>query len=249
MVSFKIILNNIFLFIGYIFNSLIRKITGKQQRTHFQVDKKLSYLSTNSSINLENFTVKDYLLKINETEPNRLLFIFNQNSGLEITASILKKKAMRLAQNYLKLGIKRGDRIASICANTSELLFSYFAAALIGAINVPIDSDPSYYNGNCFEYMLNVVEANALIYFNDEKTNEIIRNLFPECSNITNPKNFESKKFPFLCHLIAVDRTENQKRLSAALNFENLLEEDLDGISREMPLVVSEDILFILFTV
>ena len=136
--------------------------------------------------------------------------------------SDLKENGMRLAQNYLKLGIKRGDRIASICANTSELLFSYFAAALIGAINVPIDSDPSYYNGNCFEYMLNVVEANALIYFNDEKTNEIIRNLFPECSNITNPKNFESKKFPFLCHLIAVDRIENQRMVFVPLQLSRL---------------------------
>ena len=249
MVSFKIIFKNIFLFIGYIFNNLIRKIRGKQKITHIKVDKNLSYLSTNSSLNLERFTVKDYLLKIYETEPNRLLFIFNQNDGLKITASILKEKAMRLAQNYLKLGIKRGDRIVTICANTSELLFSYFAAALIGAINVPIDPDQSFYSGYGFEYILNIVEANVLIYFNDETTNENIRKLLPECSNITNPKNFISKKFPFLRHLIAVNRTENQKRLSAAINFENLLEEDLDEKSLEMPLVDSDDILFILFTV
>ena len=160
MVSFITIFKNIFFIIGFILKNLIRKIRGKQQRFQIKVDKNLSYLSTNSSINLEKYTVKDYLLKINETEPNRLLYIFNQNDGLKITVSILNEKAMRLAQNFLKLGIKRGDRIVTICANTAELLFSYFATALIGAINVPIDPDQGRYCGYGYEYILKIVTRN-----------------------------------------------------------------------------------------
>ena len=211
-----------------------------------KVDDNLSYLSSSCNINLKRFTLRDYVLELNDSEPNRVLYIFNQNDGLEIKVSDLKENGMRLAQNYLKLGIKRGDRIAYISKNTSELIYSYFAAGFIGAINVPIDPD---FPVEGLENILNNIEPKVLVYFNDKKIENCVQNLIPECLATNTTNNFQFKKFPFLTHLILIDRTKELKNISGTISFEELLTNDLDDEFIEMPYVDSDDNLYILFSV
>ena len=211
-----------------------------------EVDKNLSYLSTVSNINLRRWTLKEAILEMDQSDPNRVLYVFNQNEGLEVTVSNLKENAMRLAQNYLKLGVQKGDRIAYFSKNTSELVYSYFAAGFIGAINVPIDSN---FPIESLDYIFNKVEPKILVYFNDENIDKLVKALLQDSLASTNSNDFESKKFPYLQNVIAIERIKGVEKLPFAVSFKDLLEKDLDGQLMDMPYVDSDDNLYILFSV
>jgi acyl-CoA synthetase (AMP-forming)/AMP-acid ligase II len=51
----------------------------------------------------------------------------------------LKDKVFSLAQGLLKLGVKRGDRVAIYLPNWPEYIYSYLAIWSIGACSVPLD--------------------------------------------------------------------------------------------------------------
>jgi len=51
----------------------------------------------------------------------------------------LNARCNRIAQALLKLGVKKGDRVALLLMNGSEYVESFFAVAKIGAIAVPIN--------------------------------------------------------------------------------------------------------------
>jgi acyl-CoA synthetase (AMP-forming)/AMP-acid ligase II len=56
-----------------------------------------------------------------------------------ITAGQFKQKADQLAQAFLSLGIKKGDRIVSILPTGIDFVLTLVAAASVGAILVPMD--------------------------------------------------------------------------------------------------------------
>ena len=50
------------------------------------------------------------------------------------------KEAIKRSRNKMyELGIRRGDRVAIFSRNSIEFVYAYFAAASLGAINVPIN--------------------------------------------------------------------------------------------------------------
>jgi len=62
--------------------------------------------------------------------------IFRQES---ISFAQLKERVFSLSQSLLKLGIKRGDKVAIYLPNWPEYIYSYLAAWSIGACAVPLD--------------------------------------------------------------------------------------------------------------
>lgn len=66
----------------------------------------------------------------------------------------------RLAYSLLEMGIGRGDRIAIVAPNQPEWLYTYFAAAKIGAAVVALNVR---YRMAEFDYMLNNSESKALV--------------------------------------------------------------------------------------
>ena len=52
----------------------------------------------------------------------------------------LNHRVNRLADSLLKMGLKKGDRIALLLHNSPELFEIYFASAKIGSIFVPINN-------------------------------------------------------------------------------------------------------------
>ena len=67
---------------------------------------------------------------------NRPAVIFGQE---QISFIQLKDKVFSLAQGLLKLGVKRGDKVAIYLPNWPEYIYSYLAIWSIGACCVPLD--------------------------------------------------------------------------------------------------------------
>ena len=60
-------------------------------------------------------------------------------NDLSISYAELRQKIASFANYLHKLGIKKGDRVALMCQNSPEFLYSYFAITSIGAIIVPLN--------------------------------------------------------------------------------------------------------------
>lgn len=69
--------------------------------------------------------------------PDREALIF---AGQSFTYSQLNQRANRLANAFLGLGIKPGERIGLLMYNSNQFLETYFAAAKIGAVLVPLNT-------------------------------------------------------------------------------------------------------------
>jgi long-chain acyl-CoA synthetase len=67
---------------------------------------------------------------------HRPAVIFGQE---QISFAELKDKVFSLAQGLLKLGVKRGDKVAIYLPNWPEYIYSYLAIWCIGACSVPLD--------------------------------------------------------------------------------------------------------------
>lgn len=61
------------------------------------------------------------------------------DEGRQITYSALKQGIKKYRNHLWELGIRQGDRVGIFSRNSAEFIFAYFAAASLGAINVPIN--------------------------------------------------------------------------------------------------------------
>jgi acyl-CoA synthetase (AMP-forming)/AMP-acid ligase II len=69
--------------------------------------------------------------------PNHLAFVFENQ---RLTWRELNRSINRLANALAAMGIQKGDKIATILPNSFELYETYWAAAKIGAVIVPLSS-------------------------------------------------------------------------------------------------------------
>ncbi len=100
-----------------------------------------------------------YLLKRSAWKfPNKTAVVFE---GKHITYEGLNRRVNRLANALLNLKIKKGDKIASMMFNSSQLIEVYFAAAKIGAISVPINYRLV---GEEVNYIVGHSDSSTLIY-------------------------------------------------------------------------------------
>jgi acyl-CoA synthetase (AMP-forming)/AMP-acid ligase II len=83
----------------------------------------------------------------------------------------LNRRTTFLANAFLKFGIKKGDKIASLLFNTPEVIEVYFAAAKIGAVNVPINFRLV---DREVDYILSQSDSSILIY--DISLREVVEN-------------------------------------------------------------------------
>ncbi len=78
-----------------------------------------------------------------------------------ITYDELNRRANRLANALRKAGVRKGDKIASILFNSSQLIEVYFAAAKLGAVSVPVNYRLVSTEVN---YILHQSDSSVLIY-------------------------------------------------------------------------------------
>ena len=85
-------------------------------------------------------------------------------AGVELTAAEMDRAANRLARVLVTHGVARGDRVATLLENSPEQVVSFFAAAKLGAIQVPINTA---YKGEFLRHVLDDSGARVLIVQGD----------------------------------------------------------------------------------
>ena len=73
---------------------------------------------------------------INRGQDNDIAIV---DEGRQITYAQLKQGIKKFRNHLYGLGIRTGDRVGIFSRNSAEFVYAYFAAASLGAINVPIN--------------------------------------------------------------------------------------------------------------
>jgi carnitine-CoA ligase len=89
--------------------------------------------------------------------PDKVLFAFKDQ---QVTYSEVLRTVSRIANGFLKLGIKKGDRVAILLPNCLEFPFCWLAANMIGAVMAPVNN--RFLMGEA-KYILNHSEAKLLV--------------------------------------------------------------------------------------
>jgi acyl-CoA synthetase (AMP-forming)/AMP-acid ligase II len=96
-----------------------------------------------------------------------------------LTFESLNSRVNQLANGFLKLGIKKGDKIATVLNNCVELLEIFWAAAKIGAVAVPLSP---LLRGKGLSSLIR--DSDAVLVITESETAEILGAVKPDLSDI-----------------------------------------------------------------
>jgi acyl-CoA synthetase (AMP-forming)/AMP-acid ligase II len=102
-------------------------------------------------------TLTEMLADRTKRHPDKLALIFRDRSW---SYAEFQREADRIANGLLRLGIKKGDRVAFLLPNCAEFLFAVFAVTKIGAVFVPLNPQ---YTAEEAEYVLHHSEASIAL--------------------------------------------------------------------------------------
>jgi fatty-acyl-CoA synthase len=160
----------------------------------------------------------DLLRKTAETSPDKTAVICGDKS---YDYSQFRDRVDRLANGLRSLGIRKNDRVAILHKNCHQFLETYFAAAKIGAILVPINYRLSAEN---FVYILNNSQAKLLI----TQPELILTHLRDKDSPVRLDK---QKRLPLLEHIVFTDTNTNSESILKTneryLTYESLMEDTI----------------------
>ncbi|MEJ2545558.1 MAG: long-chain fatty acid--CoA ligase, partial [Calditrichaceae bacterium] len=101
--------------------------------------------------------VHNFLEDSSKLFPDKPAFFANGNWH---TYHAINKQANQLAHYFIKIGIKKGERIALLIENSIEYVVTYYAILKVGAITVALNTDST---ANDLEYILNDCEVTLLV--------------------------------------------------------------------------------------
>lgn len=140
-------------------------------------------------------------------------------AGVRWTWNEFDAEVDALAAGFLKLGLKKGDRVGIWSPNRPEWVLTQFATARIGVILVTIN--PAYRLAEV-EYVLNKVACAAVVTaatFKSSDYLEMLQTLAPELAEAT-PGALAAAKLPALRSVIRV----GQDKTPGMLNFDDVVE-------------------------
>lgn len=105
----------------------------------------------------DDTTTKQWLEKRALETPNSVFCIFEDKS---ITYGELDKKVNRMAQGFLRLGMKRGDRVAIMLSNHPNFFCLILAFAKIGLVYIPLNTN---LKGKNLDLLLELSDPRALV--------------------------------------------------------------------------------------
>ena len=124
--------------------------------------------------------------------PDKAAMVFE---GKRYTFSELNERANRLANGLLKMGVKKGDRVALLEVNCNQCVETYFAVAKIGAMYVPLNFRVKE---NELAYMLDTADATTLIA--GERYLNLVRAVRPDLKTVQHFISIGSKQDDMLCY-------------------------------------------------
>ncbi|MCR6111586.1 AMP-binding protein [Bacillus sp. A301a_S52] len=110
-----------------------------------------------ASINYEIATLQSYLKRAAVNFPDKAAFHF---MGKEMTYKEVCDNALKLADQLRALGVRKGDRVAIMLANSPQAVISYYGALFAGAIVV--ETNPLYVERE-IEHQMNDAGAKVMI--------------------------------------------------------------------------------------
>jgi acyl-CoA synthetase (AMP-forming)/AMP-acid ligase II len=117
--------------------------------------------------------------------PDKTAIVFEDK---RYTFSQLSDRVNRLANGLLKLGVKKGDRVAFLQVNCNQCVETYFAVAKTGAIYLPMNFRAKEKE---LSYMLNTAEANTLVV--GDRYIPMINSIRSELKTVKNIMSIEKK--------------------------------------------------------
>lgn len=90
-------------------------------------------------MNENNLMTMGTLLEARAKEQKEKVFLSFKND--HITYRQINEKSNRAANGFLKIGVRKGDKVCIMLPNCPEFLYSWFGLAKIGAVEVPINND------------------------------------------------------------------------------------------------------------
>lgn len=130
--------------------------------------------------------------------------VVSLHQNIKLTYQDLQNQVNAFACSLLKLGLKKGDRLAIWSPNCVEWTITQFAAFKAGIILVNLN--PAY-KSNELEYVLNKVSCKGLVIASQFKTSnyhEILLKIAPEIKHAEN-KILKAERLPHLKHIIKID--------------------------------------------
>lgn len=180
-----------------------------------------------SMINFEIKTIPQIMKRNMEKYPDKAAFRFKRKGNWEdITFKQLYTKVMMAARGLLRLGVKKGDKVAILSENRPFWAEADLAILSIGAIDVPI------YPTNTFEqikYILNHSESKILFLSNRVQYNKIfqIKDELPHLERIITFDRFlANKELPAdtMLQLMEVSEDLDEKDITAIEDIYNKLD-------------------------
>jgi fatty-acyl-CoA synthase len=173
---------------------------------------KMSYDHCTSNTPLLGETIGRCLDRVAEQYPdNELLVSIPQ--GKRFTYREFVGVVNRAAKAFLKLGIRRGDRVAIWSTNNYEWVVAQLATARIGAVLVNIN--PAYQTHE-LEYVLKESRARSIILIESFKSSNYLNMLYEVCPDIakSEPGHIDSWRFPHLKSAIFIGSQQHRGMLT-----------------------------------
>ncbi len=101
--------------------------------------------------------VHDFIRNSARTHPDKTALIDN---GREFTFRSIDEDSDRLAAEFQRLGVGRGDRVAAMLENSVEMVIALWAALKAGAVFMPINSATK---GGTLDFIVKDAEAKCLV--------------------------------------------------------------------------------------
>ena len=161
---------------------------------------------------LRTFDILEYCLK-NHPRPDAVCGKYG-NQWIPFSTEQFARKSELLALGLMALGIKKGDRVATVSGNRPEWSFVDMALAMSGAVHVPVYPTISEEE---YRYIFSHAEA-RFIFVSDDKLYKKLSPMVGQISSLEQVFTFNSvtgaTNFESLCQLGAT----NEKALSPALS-------------------------------
>lgn len=177
--------------------------------------------------------LSDYLEKAALTSPHKEAIVYQDK---RISYGEFLAAAQNLAKSFLKLGIKKGDRIAVLLPNSPEYLYTYMASSMVGAVLVGINP---LYKGPEIAYILSNCQPKAIVMIEEHR-------------QVNYQKIISEYIFPGIIPLLIIQKTKGNKLLRRAHIFEDLLTRD-HGINDEellarKKIISADDSVLVIYT-
>lgn len=179
--------------------------------------------------------VQELLKRHSRENPDKEAIVFK---GRRVTYGEYEEAVDHIAANMIRLGVKRGDKVALYLSNCPEYVFCYIAAMSIGATAVPVstrfgEAEARFIIGNSESSFLVVIPEFGGVDFL-----EIVNKIRPDC--------------PELETIVVWGKPEQVERVEGALSaneiFRKPTDEDMEELADARSNVHEDDVAFMVYT-